>query len=327
MTTVRILGMGKYTPEHTVSNDELATFVDTNDEWIVSRTGVKKRHFLAEGQQNSDMAVEAARAALKDAGLEPSDITHVVVATVTPDMLCPSTACIASDKLGIHGVMSFDIEAACSGFIYGLDVARCLLNTYQDGKVLLICSEALTRRTNWKDRSSCILMGDGAGALVLAAGEGPAKARLLDVTCHSDGAMWQTITVGGGSSKRYDEGNTVGDDFYIGMAGRDTYKIAVRKLTSVSKEILERNGFTLEDIGLFVPHQANLRIMEAVGHRLQLPPEKLMVSIDKNGNTSSATIPIALAEAVDEGRIKPGMLVLMSAFGGGMTWSAGLLQF
>ena len=328
MTAIHILGFGAYTPERRMSNDELARLVDTSDEWIVSRSGIRARHVLADGEQNSDAGTKAALQALEHANISPESITHVLTATCTPDYLCcPSTACIISSNLGIHGEMAFDISAACSGFIYGLDLAKGILSHSPDANILLVATEALTRRINWQDRGTSVLFGDGAGAMILGAGSSTGKAQLIDSKCRADGAQHLLLTVGGGSNHRYEPGDAVQPDFYIQMQGREVFKVAVRSLTAICREILSRNELEVGDIDLFIPHQANLRIIEAVGSRLAMPHDRIFVNVDEHGNTSAASIPLALREAWELGRIQPGMKVLLSTFGGGFTWGAALLQF
>ena len=329
MTAIHIQGLGTYVPTKRITNVDLMSLVDTNDEWIVSRTGIKARHMLADDENGSDAGTEAALKALEDAGIAAEDITHVLTATCTPDYLCPSTACIISGKIGSHGAMAFDLNAACTGFVYGLDVANSIL-----AKVLLVGSEAFTRRLNWEDRTTCILFGDGAAAAVLTNGDAgtpkrclPSAPRLRDVRCGADGRQYPLLTVGGGTNRNYKPGDPVQDDFYLQMQGREVFKQAVRSLSAVCSELLEDNGLTLEDIDLFIPHQANLRIIEAVGDRLKLGSEKIFVNLDEYGNTSAASIPLGIGDACAQGRIRPGSRVLLSAFGGGFTWGAALLEF
>lgn len=334
MTAIHIQGLGTYVPTKRITNVDLMSLVDTNDEWIVSRTGIKARHMLADDENGSDAGTEAALKALEDAGIAAEDITHVLTATCTPDYLCPSTACIISGKIGSHGAMAFDLNAACTGFVYGLDVANSILAGKPGAKVLLVGSEAFTRRLNWEDRTTCILFGDGAAAAVLTNGEAgtpkrclPSAPRLRDVRCGADGRQYPLLTVGGGTNRNYKPGDPVQDDFYLQMQGREVFKQAVRSLSAVCSELLEDNGLTLEDIDLFIPHQANLRIIEAVGDRLKLESEKIFVNIDEYGNTSAASIPLGIGDACAQGRIRPGSRVLLSAFGGGFTWGAALLEF
>ena len=326
MTAIHIQGLGTYVPTKRITNVDLMSLVDTNDEWIVSRTGIKARHMLADDENGSDAGTEAALKALEDAGIAAEDITHVLTATCTPDYLCPSTACIISGKIGSH--------AACTGFVYGLDVANSILAGKPGAKVLLVGSEAFTRRLNWEDRTTCILFGDGAAAAVLTNGDAgtpkrclPSAPRLRDVRCGADGRQYPLLTVGGGTNRNYKPGDPVQDDFYLQMQGREVFKQAVRSLSAVCSELLEDNGLTLEDIDLFIPHQANLRIIEAVGDRLKLGSEKIFVNLDEYGNTSAASIPLGIGDACAQGRIRPGSRVLLSAFGGGFTWGAALLEF
>ena len=334
MTAIHIQGLGTYVPTKRITNVDLMSLVDTNDEWIVSRTGIKARHMLADDENGSDAGTEAALKALEDAGLAAEDITHVLTATCTPDYLCPSTACIISGKIGSHGAMAFDLNAACTGFVYGLDVANSILAGKPGAKVLLVGSEAFTRRLNWEDRTTCILFGDGAAAAVLTNGDAgtpkrclPSAPLLRDVRCGADGRQYPLLTVGGGTNRNYKPGDPVQDDFYLQMQGREVFKQAVRSLSAVCSELLEDNGLTLEDIDLFIPHQANLRIIEAVGDRLKLGSEKIFVNLDEYGNTSAASIPLGIGDACAQGRIRPGSRVLLSAFGGGFTWGAALLEF
>ena len=334
MTAIHIQGLGTYVPTKRITNVDLMSLVDTNDEWIVSRTGIKARHMLADDENGSDAGTEAALKALEDAGIAAEDIMHVLTATCTPDYLCPSTACIISGKIGSHGAMAFDLNAACTGFVYGLDVANSILAGKPGAKVLLVGSEAFTRRLNWEDRTTCILFGDGAAAAVLTNGDAgtpkrclPSAPRLRDVRCGADGRQYPLLTVGGGTNRNYKPGDPVQDDFYLQMQGREVFKQAVRSLSAVCSELLEDNGLTLEDIDLFIPHQANLRIIEAVGDRLKLGSEKIFVNLDEYGNTSAASIPLGIGDACAQGRIRPGSRVLLSAFGGGFTWGAALLEF
>lgn len=326
-----IQGFGAYVPARSLSNADLEQFVDTSDEWIVARTGIRSRHALADDESASDAGTIAARRALDAAGLDASAITHVITATCTPDFLCPNTACLISARLGIHGPMAFDLSAACSGFVYGLETARGLILARPDAKILLVSTEALTRRINWKDRGTSVVFGDGAGATVVSAcanGQVPAKGALIeDVVCHADGCQWKLLTMGGGTKQRYEIDDPVGEAFYIHMEGREIYKNAVRTLTSVCHEIVERNGYTLDDIDVLVPHQANLRIIEAVGERLGMRGDRVFVNIQDYGNTSAASIPIALNDAWRAGVFKPGSLALLTTFGGGFTWGAALLRF
>lgn len=328
---ISIQGFGFCAPERRVSNAELEKFVDTNSEWIRTRTGIEYRHILSEGETCSGLGTLAAQQALETAKIKASEITHVIMSTSTPDCLCPNTACLISNNLGIHGAMAFDLVAACSGFVYGLEVAQGFILGRPEAKVLLISGEALTRRVNWQDRGTSVVFGDGAGAVILSSAKEnnpPAKGAMLeDVICHADGAQSKLLTLGGATKLRYEIGDKIDEDFFIHMEGREIYKHAVRTLTSICHEILERNGYTMEDVDLLVPHQANLRIIEAVSERLGVQDERIFVNIQEYGNTSAASIPLALGDAWKNGIFKPGMLVLLTTFGGGFTWGAALLRF
>ncbi|QCC86024.1 ketoacyl-ACP synthase III [Desulfovibrio desulfuricans] len=321
-----LLALSAYVPDTVLTNNDLAKVVDTNDEWIVTRTGIKQRHRLDDAENASDLGLRAARKALAEAGIEATELTHVVGATCTPDVLSPSVACIIAGQLGTQKVMAFDISAACSGFLYGLSICRALLAQDPAAKILFVCTEALTRRVNWADRSTCVLFGDAATACIVSSSSS-AMAEIEDVVCHSDGVQRDLIVVGGGTRCRYGLGEPVGENFFITMQGRETYKHAVRNMVHVCEELLTRNGLTGTDVDLLVPHQANMRIIEAVGSRLNLTGERVFTNVEKYGNTSSASIPLALAEARAEGRIRPGSRVLMTAFGAGLTWGAALLRF
>ena len=328
MNTCIIHGIGTYVPSRMLTNDDLSRIVDTNDEWITTRTGIKKRHVLADDENASDAGLHAAQQALADAGLDAKSVTHVLVATCTPDYLCPSVACILAGKLGCNPVMALDFNAACSGFIYGLDMARSIIAANPDATILLISSEALTRRVNWQDRSTCVLFGDGAGAIVLRGGQhGAGMGQIKDTTCLSDGTLWELITIGGGTKKRYELEEPVGEDFFLHMQGREVFKHAVRNMASICQTVLTRNNMTINDVDLLVPHQANVRIIEAVGSRLDMPAERVFINVHEYGNTSSASVVLALADARAQGRLKPGSQVLAASFGAGLTWGAVLLQF
>ncbi len=323
-----IHGIGTHTPSRIVTNDDLSKIVDTNDEWISTRTGIKARHVLADDEQGSDLGVEAAKAALAEACIDVCDLTHVIVATTTPELLCSATSTIIAKKLGCGtNVMAFDFNAACSGFLYGLSLTQGILAANPKANILLVCTEALTRRVNWQDRASCVLFGDGAGSVVLRGVKEGAKARLENVICHSDGNLCDLITIGGGTCKAYVPGEAIGDDFFLHMQGREVFKHAVRNMTAVCHEVLESSKKNLEDVDLFIPHQANLRIIEAVGSRLSLAESKVFTNVQKYGNTSSASVPLALNEARMEGAISSGNLVLLCAVGAGFTWGAALVEF
>lgn len=331
MRNIAFLGLGSHLPEGVLTNDDLSRMVDTSDEWITTRTGIHQRHILAEGQTNTGLGLAASRKALADAGLDASAITHVLYATCTGDSVTPASACILCDKLGITGCFVLDINAACSGFLFGLVTARGLIAAEPDAKVLLVASEVLSHRTNWKDRSTCVLFGDGAAAVVLGAAPAGGKsiATLTDVECGSDGSLGPLLHFGDlpASGKPYALGDVVGPEYFVQMNGRDVFKHAVRNMAAISMTVLERNNLTISDIDLLVPHQANLRIIEAVGSRLGIPSERVYVNVGSTGNTSAASIPVALDDARREGRLRKGMRVLACTFGGGLTWSAALLRF
>ncbi|MDY3808962.1 beta-ketoacyl-ACP synthase III [Desulfovibrio porci] len=319
--------LSAHAPDTVLTNDHLTKLVDTNDEWIVTRTGIKQRRKLADTENASDLGLVAARRALDEAGVAVDELTHIIAATCTPDMLSPSVACILAGKLGAGPVMAFDFSAACSGFLYGLSICRGMLAQSPDARILFVCTEALTRRVNWSDRATCVLFGDAATACVLTASADKALAGVEDVICQSDGNQRDLITVGGGTTCRYGLGQPVDENFFITMQGRETYKHAVRQMVRVCEQILARNSLSIDDVNLFVPHQANMRIIEAVGSRLNVDGNRVFTNVDKYGNTSSASIPLALDEARAAGRIKPGDRVLMTAFGSGLTWGAALLRF
>ncbi|WP_027183976.1 beta-ketoacyl-ACP synthase III [Desulfovibrio inopinatus] len=326
----RILGIGHYVPEKVLTNADLEKFVDTSDEWITSRTGIKERRVAAEGEAVSDMALVASRRALESAGMTADDLTHIILCTLTPDFFCPPAACILEEKLGVRGKAAFDLNAACSGFVNGIETGRAFLSLHEDAKVLVVAAESLTSRTNWKDRTTCVLFGDGAGAVIL--GNAPLEgakhdAAIQDVELKSDGAFGHLLTVGGGSAAPAKLGEIVDERHFIQMNGPEVFKVAVRSMESVCREVLERNSLTADDIDFFIPHQANYRILDAVARKLGLPAEKVCVTVDRYGNSSASSIIIALSEAVHDGRIKPGCRVLLGVFGGGFTWGSAILQF
>lgn len=331
MHEIALLGLGGYLPERLLGNDELSRMVDTSDEWITTRTGIKQRHILGKGETNTDMGFAAAKRALADAGLTAEDITHVLYATCTGDYITPSASCLLCHKLGIAGRYAVDINAACSGCLFALVAARGLIAAQPEAKVLLIAAEALSSRTNWTDRSTCVLFGDGASALVFGSDKNPGKrlATLVDIETAADGALGPLLHFGGprANGEQYRPGDPVGEDYFISMNGRDIYKHAVRNMAAISKQVLARNNLAIGDVDLLVPHQANLRIIEAVGSRLGIAADKVYINVATTGNTSAASIPLAIGEALKNGRLKPGMRVLACTFGGGLTWSAALFKF
>lgn len=318
---VRISSTGFYAPEKILTNADLEKLVDTSDEWIVSRTGMKERHIVAPDQATSDMVLVAARRALQRAHLEAKDIDLIIVATVTPDTLFPATACRVQEGLKVHHVAAFDISAACSGFLYGLIIAESLIAGGVVRRVLLAGAETLTRVTNWQDRNTCVLFGDAAGAAVLEASHDDSG--VLSHYWRSDGALGDLLHMPAGGSRLPASAETVARNLHtVQMKGNEVFKHAVKRMSEASAEALKRAGLSQQDVDWFIPHQANIRIIEATGERLGVPREKVYVNIHKYGNVSAATIPIALSELDAEGRLKKGDIVLMTAFGSGLTWAA-----
>lgn len=318
----RLTGWGAYLPERIVTNDELARRIDTTDEWIVQRTGIRQRHVAADGELTSDLAVNAALEALRTSGKTAADIDLVIVATTTPDETFPSTATKVQARLGMIRGAAFDVQAVCAGFIYALAIADNFIKAGQAKNVLVIGAETFTRLLDWEDRGTCVLFGDGAGAVLLTAEQGSGANTdrgILSTHLHSDGREHDALYVDGGPSST----GTVG---HVRMVGREVYKHAVLKLGAVIEEALSANNLTSADIDWLVPHQANRRIIDGMRQRFGLPEEKVVLCIDRHANTSAASVPLALAEAMDDGRIKPGDLVLLEAIGGGLAWGAGLLR-
>ena len=326
-TFSHIRGLGFHVPERFYTNKDLEEFVDTNDEWITTRTGIKQRH-VVEDETCLDLAHQASIKALSGAGMEAEELTHVIVATFTGDMPVPTTSCLLMERLGIKNRAAMDISAACSGFVYAVEVARALINLDPRAKILICGAEVITSRVNWEDRSTCVLFGDGAGAAVLTAGSDDEPGRVLDTLISADGGPGMNLTIkGAGSAYPYKLGDSVGEENFVQMQGREIYKHAVRSMTAISNEILKRNGFSTDDIDVLLPHQANMRIIEAVGKKLGVSREKVFANVDRFGNTSAASIPIGLADARESGFIKDGDLVLLATFGGGLTWGSSLIQF
>ena len=325
-----LTGCGFHLPEKVMTNHDFESLVDTSDEWITTRTGIKQRH-ISTGQACSDLGYQAAVQALHEAGLTPQQLTHVLMTTFTPDTHIPNAACVLLEKLGQRNIAAMDINTACTGFIYGLEVARGLCALSEDANVLVVASEVLTSRVNIKDRSTSVLFGDGAGAAVLSGSRPPGHelcGNLTDVCLKADGSLGELLTVkGGGSAYPLRLGQMVSENFFIQMEGREVFKHAVRSMFNVSMEILERNNLRPEDVNLVIPHQANIRIIDALAKKMNLDPDNLFVNVQKYGNTSAASVPIALGEAIQLKRIKAGDLVLMVAFGGGFTWGSALVQY
>ena len=325
MDTVRsvIKGVGGYLPARVVTNEDLAALVDTSDQWITARTGIRERRIVADGELTSAMGAAAARAALADAGLEPDDIDLIVLATSTPDQTFPATAVTIQADLGITHGAAFDVQAVCSGFVFALSTADNYLKSGQFNRALVIGSEAFSRILDWEDRSTCVLFGDGAGAVVVEAQKlnGAATDRGILATClRSDGRYRDKLYVDGGPSST----GTVG---HLRMDGPEVFRHAVTKISQVISETLEIAGYQASDIDWFVPHQANKRILDGAARKLGLAPERVVMTVDKHANTSAASIPLALTEAYTDGRIKPGNLVLLEAMGGGFTWGALLIRW
>lgn len=316
MVRGRILGTGSYAPNKILSNKDLEKLIDTSDEWITERTGIKERRIAAEGETNSDMAAKAGKRALEMAGIGPDDIDTIIVATVTPDMDFPSTACFVQHKLKAHKAASFDIAAACSGFIYALSLGDSLIRSGNSRHVLVIGSEIFSRITDWTDRNTCVLFGDGAGAVVL--GRGTGERGIISTHTHSEGSSWKLLC----ASSHEENAKT-----FIRMQGNEVFKVAVRALEEVAIEALEKNGLKGDDIDWFIPHQANERIIQATAKRLNVPMEKVYMNLERYGNTSAASIPLAFDEAVRNGKIKDGNLILFDAFGGGFTWASALVRW
>lgn len=315
-----VKGTGSALPARCVSNDELAKTVDTSDEWIVERTGIRFRHIAGEGETTSTLASEAARRALEAAGIAPAEVDLIILATATPDQTFPASATLVQDALGCNGGIAFDVAAVCSGFLYALGVADSMLRTGMAKCAVVIGAETMSRLLDWEDRATCVLFGDGAGAVVLTAEDvtedGPG---VLATRLHADGAHNALLNVDGGPS-------TTGTVGKLKMKGREVFRHAVVNLAEVLEEVLENTGFTAADIDWVVPHQANARILDATARKLGLPAEKVVVTVDRHANTSAASVPLALDVAWRDGRIKQGDLVMLEAMGGGFTWGASLIR-
>lgn len=327
VTTARrsiVLGCGGYLPARIVTNQDLEQVMDTSDDWIAERTGIRQRHIAADGENTSDLAFEAARSALAAAGIDAGAIDLIVLATTTPDQTFPATALKVQAKLGVTKGIAFDVQAVCSGFVYALSIADNFLRLGQATTALVIGAETFSRILDWNDRGTAVLFGDGAGAVVLRARESGAEANaprgVLSTHLHADGRYHDALYVDGGPS------STPGRVGVVKMNGREVFRHAVEKLSAVVEEALGANHLKGSDIDWLVPHQANLRIIDAMGRKLGLPPERVVVTVDRHANTSAASVPLALWEAHADGRLKPGQLVLMEAIGGGLTWGAALAR-
>jgi 3-oxoacyl-[acyl-carrier-protein] synthase-3 len=322
----KIISTGSYLPEKVLSNSEMEKMVDTSDEWITERTGIKERRIADRTQAASDLAYEASKIALKRAGLGPEDIDLIIVATITGDMPFPSTACFLQDKLGATNAAGFDINAACSGFLYSLYIADSFIKSGRHRRILVAGTEVLSKITDWDDRTTCVIFGDGAGAVIVEPTDDDSG--ILSIHINSDGKMWDLIHVPGGGSRNPASQSSIEQRMhYIKMKGNETFKIAVRTLEDIALKTLEENNMDPSGLSLLIPHQANLRIIQATADRLKVPMDKVIINLDKYGNTSAASIPIALDEALQSGRIKEGDHILLEAFGGGLTWASALIKW
>ncbi len=322
MNYSKIIGTGSCLPEKILTNKDLEAMVDTSDDWIRERTGIRERHIAAEGETTADLGVVAARRAMKMAGKTKDDIDLIIVATTTPDKVFPSTACLIQKRLDIHGCPAFDVQAVCTGFVYALSIADKFIKTGAATTALVIGAETLSRIVDWTDRSTCVLFADGGGAVVLEASDDPG---ILSTHLHADGSYEHLLHVPRGISEGYDllkQGEA-----YIYMKGNEVFKMAVNTLGKIADETLAANNFEKSQIDWLVPHQANTRIIQATAKKLKLPMENVVVTVDRHGNTSAASIPLALDTAVRDGRIKKGESVILEAFGGGFTWGSALLIF
>ncbi|HUL83195.1 MAG TPA: beta-ketoacyl-ACP synthase III [Gammaproteobacteria bacterium] len=317
----RIIGTGSYLPEKILTNFDLEKMVDTTDEWIRTRTGIEQRHIAADDEATSDLAYHAASRAIENAGLTPADIDFVLVGTTTPDLIFPNVACLLQEKLGIRGCPAFSIEAACSGFLYSLIVADQFVRSGQAKRALVIGAETMSRIIDWTDRETCVLFGDGAGAVIL---EGADEPGIIYNTFGADGRYRELLYASSGVATRHRE---VGDIAALRMKGNEVFKVAVRTLENLVDEVAEKNNLEKGQIDWLIPHQANIRIIAAMARRLEMPMERVVLTVRTHGNTSAASVPMALDTAIRDGRIKRGDLLLLEAFGGGFTWGASLIRY
>ena len=323
MKNAKMIGFGLYTPKNLVENEKLQEFLETSDEWIRTRTGIERR-YISLDENTSDLAVEASKKALSQARLSAEEIDLIIVATVTPDNFTPSTACIVQDKLGAKNAWAFDINAACTGFIYALKLGRSLIRSGEANNALIIGAETLSKALNWEDRGSCVLFGDGAGATVLTSTEEDCGIKCVNVK--SDGSKGDSLVIQGlPLNSPFKDGREVSKN-YINMNGREIFKFATKVMEESIVEILEKENIKIEEIDAIIPHQANLRIIDYVVKRLGIPREKFITNLQNYGNTSGASIPIALCESIDEGNLKKGDNIIMVGFGGGLTWGAALIK-
>ncbi|MBT6273974.1 MAG: ketoacyl-ACP synthase III [Chromatiales bacterium] len=322
MKYARIAGTGSYLPEKILTNADIAAMVDTSDEWIRERTGIHQRHRAADDEGTGFMSEKAARRAIEAAGLKPEDIDLIILGTTTPDRVYPATACQVQARLGIKGCASFDVQAVCSGFIYALGIADKFIRTDSATRALVIGADVHSRLLDWNDRATCILFGDGAGAVVLEATDEPG---IMSTHLHADGSYEPLLYVDGSVANGYDNPNA--GPAVTRMQGNDVFKVAVRTLGRIVDETMEANGLSREDVDWLIPHQANLRIIQATAKKLRMPMDRVVVTVDMHGNTSAASVPLALDTAVRDGRIKRGEMLLLEAFGGGFTWGSALVRF
>ena len=326
MRRARITGTGSFVPDKVVTNFDLEKFLDTNDEWIRTRTGIVERHLVVEGENTSDLATKAALRALEMAGVDPVEIDLIIVGTITGDYPWPATACIVQNNLGAVNAGAVDVSAACSGFLYALSMAGDRIMAGNASKVLVIGAEVLSRTLDWSDRNTCVLFGDGAGAVVLEACE--EDRGILSTHLYADGSQVELLGQPGFGTKIPPSVEAMArGDHFLKMQGNEVFKVAVRNMSEVARIALEANGMTVEDVDLFIPHQANVRILDATAKRIGLRDDQVYINVDRFGNTSAATIPIALDEVVRAGRLKEGDILLLDAFGGGFTWAAALLRW
>jgi len=319
----RIAGTGHFAPAKVVTNADLEKMVDTSDEWIRSRSGIERRHIAEASETTVDLAEQASRAAMEAAGVGPEDVDFIVVGTTTPDLVFPNVGCLLQDRLGIHGCPAFSLEAACSGFIYALSVADKFVSTGQAKCALVVGAETLSRITDWTDRSTCVLFGDGAGAVILKPAE---DAGIISTHLRADGRYKDLLTAKTGISVQ-PPGDALRDGFNVRMAGNEIFKVAVKSLESIVDETLAANNLDRTEIDWLIPHQANIRIIQATAKRLDMPMDKVILTIQEYGNTSAASVPMALDVAVRDGRVRRGQLLLLEAFGGGLTWGSALIRY
>jgi 3-oxoacyl-[acyl-carrier-protein] synthase III len=319
----RIAGTGHFAPVKVVTNADLEKIVETSDEWIRSRSGIERRHIAEASETTVDLAEHASRAAMEAAGVGPEDVDFIVVGTTTPDLVFPNVGCILQDRLGIHGCPAFSLEAACSGFIYALSIADKFISTGQAKCALVVGAETLSRITDWTDRSTCVLFGDGAGAVILKPAEDPG---IISTHLRADGRYKDLLTAKTGISVQ-PPGDALRDGFNVRMAGNEIFKVAVRSLESIVDETLAANNLDRAEIDWLIPHQANIRIIQATAKRLDMPMDKVILTIQEYGNTSAASVPMALDVAVRDGRVRRGQLLLLEAFGGGLTWGSALIRY